>query len=163
MEEIWKDVIGYEGIYQVSNLGNIKSVYVDKTLSPPINQYGYLYHGFRKNKKRNNILIHRVVAIAFLDNPNLKPCVNHKNGIKTDNRVENLEWVTYQENMNHSVFNNLCAKGEKIAQSKLTELQVSEIREKYKNQKMTYLNLASEYNVSFSLIGQIIKNNIWKK
>ena len=117
--EIWKEIKGYEGCYEVSNLGNVRSItrkvertspnggkaiytYYSKMLSPQITKKGYLRLGLTLNDIKNNHQIHRLVAINFIDNPENKEQVNHKNGIKTDNRIENLEWVTNLENTQHA-------------------------------------------------------------
>ena len=115
IEEIWKPVVGYEGIYEVSSLGRVKSCertiirsngreinFPDKIMKPSINHKGYLIIDLRKNGNRQGGFIHRLVGKAFIDNPLNKERINHKNGDKTDNRVQNLEWVTNQENMAHA-------------------------------------------------------------
>lgn len=114
MEEIWKTIKGYENYYQISNQGRVKSVtrFVNdnngvvllksKILNPMINEKGYLRIGLSKNNQRKYKRIHRLVAEAFIPNPDNKPQINHKNGIKTDNRVSNLDWVSISENVKHS-------------------------------------------------------------
>lgn len=100
--EVWADIKSYEGIYQVSNFGRVKSVASNAIRSYYINNNGYHICGLYKNCVERKILIHREVARSFIENPYNKPCVNHKNGIRTDNRVENLEWCTHSENNIHS-------------------------------------------------------------
>lgn len=115
-EEIWKDVVGYEGLYQVSSLGRIKSMPNTKRSSELIlvgNDYrfGYLRVTLYKiGHKRRMFRVHRMVADAFIQNPQNKPFVNHKNGIKTDNRVDNLEWCTHKENITHAYDNGFITK-----------------------------------------------------
>lgn len=100
--EVWRNVIGYEGIYRVSNLGRIKSVKKDLILSPKHNHDGYLRIQLWRNCKAIFVSIHRLVAEAFINNPENKPFVNHINGTKCDNTVENLEWCTQKENIQHA-------------------------------------------------------------
>lgn len=121
-EEIWKDVIGYEGLYQISTLGNVKAlkkirnvgpgcksirVYPEKIMRPSISRDGYSLIGFRKDGLCTTYLVHRLIALHFIPNPENKPQVNHINGVKTDNTVVNLEWVTVSENGLHSYKNGL--------------------------------------------------------
>lgn len=101
--EIWKDIIGYEGRYQVSNLGRVKSLNYNNTnkekiLKPKKESNGYLRVNLSKNGKAKMHSVHRLVAIAYIPNPENKETVNHKNENKEDNRVENLEWMTSYEN-----------------------------------------------------------------
>lgn len=103
MLEIWKDIVEYEGLYQVSNLGKVKSLFrYKKMLKGNVVSGGYIQIQLCKKGKATSYLIHRVVAFSFLNNPDNKPCVNHIDGNKTNNRHDNLEWVTYSENELHS-------------------------------------------------------------
>lgn len=114
--EVWTDVPDYEGYYQVSNLGRIKSlsreiynsgVRPEKILKQNYDNYGYFRICLQKKGRLKPYIVSRLVAICFIPNPNNKPIVNHINGIKTDNRVVNLEWATASENVNHAINNNL--------------------------------------------------------
>lgn len=114
MVEIWKDIEEYPN-YKVSNLGRIK--HYERLLRPHINKYGYGVVLLYNNGKRKKYLVHRLVAFAFIPNPLNKPQINHINGIKTDNRVENLEWATFSENMLHAYRTGIITK-EMIATSR---------------------------------------------
>ena len=100
MEE-WKDIKGYEGLYQVSNYGNIKSLKRNIILSPAKAGRGYYYVLLCKNGKPKLKYIHRLVAEHFVPNPNSYKEVNHKSGIKSNNDIFNLEWCTHKQNCEH--------------------------------------------------------------
>ena len=106
MEEIWKPIKDYEGLYEVSNLGRVKSLNYrgtgkEKILKNIENSKGYFQVGLVKFGKQKVFKVHRLVAEAFIPNPENKPCIDHINTVKSDNRVENLRWVTYKENSNN--------------------------------------------------------------
>lgn len=110
-EEIWKDIEGYEGLYQVSNLGRVKrmrfinkntNIEKERIKSQKIRKDGYLEVALYKNGKGKYIQVHRLVAKSFIPNPKKLPQVNHIDGIKTNNIVENLEWVSISDNAIHS-------------------------------------------------------------
>ena len=113
--EIWKDVKGFEGYYQVSNYGNIKSLTrfdgirerQGQEIKQSLKYNGYLQVGLRKNSERKFFSVHRLVAIHFLDNPEAKPQVNHIDCNKQNNNINNLEWVTSKENLYHAKINGL--------------------------------------------------------
>ena len=114
MKEIWKDIKGYEGYYQVSNLGRVKSLFrqvkhsqgnvrnhYERILKNNYDGNGYASVGLYKNAKAKKVHVHRLVMLAFEENPHNKPEVNHLDENKKNNRLDNLEWVTKKENENH--------------------------------------------------------------
>ncbi len=116
-KEIWKKIRGHN-MYEVSNIGRVRS-YRRRTvniLSPGLSKRGYYHINFTYNQKATTISMHRLVATAFIPNPKNKPWINHKNGIKTDNRVENLEWCTPSENEKHAFKTGLKSISEKCKQ-----------------------------------------------
>lgn len=180
IKEIWKDIVGYEGFYQVSNLGRVKSL--DRTFErkdgKPYFQKGCIIklkaniHGYKQVNlyrigKRKTITIHRLVATTFINNEYGKPEINHKNGIKTDNMVYNLEWVTRKENVVHAHNNDLAhiRKGEDVNFSKLNKKQIYEIRELYDNRlknNTSVKEIANMYNITKGYVYMIGKRYYWK-
>ena len=145
MKELWKDIDGYEGLYQVSNKGRVKSLdsvgsrnvpglesYIVKgrVLSPSKHRHGYRLIMLRKDGHRGSFLVHRLVAKAFLQNPKSNRVVNHKDGVKDNNCVDNLEWVTNGENNQHAWNSGLRKKlyGSKSTNAKLTDSDVRHIK-----------------------------------
>lgn len=99
--EIWLPVSGYEGLYEVSNLGRVRSLFRYKKVLHPSNTNGYATVELWKDKARKRIGVHRLVALAFVSNPSGKPFVNHKDETRNNNNADNLEWVTHIENCNY--------------------------------------------------------------
>jgi hypothetical protein len=175
-EEIWKDIIGYEGLYQVSSLGRVKSLNgfletkkgvikprKERILCQSTKKNGYKTIMFSLMSKQKRYYIHRLVAIAFIPNKENKLQVNHINGIKDDNCIENLEWCTFFENTKHAMDNNLIKKGEQAYCSKLTEKKVLAIRRLYKiNPNFHKTNVAKKLGVRDATIHKIINNTRWK-
>lgn len=160
--EVWKNVLGYENKYQVSNLGRIKSLLKkDKDFilkEQTFNKTGYKNVDLCFNGSVKKKTVHRIVAISFIPNPENKPQVNHINGIKADNRVENLEWNTRSENQLHSIKLGLRSTvGEKNSQSKLNEIKVLNI---FKD-KSIYKEISTKYNISISTISDIKRGYSW--
>lgn len=158
IQEIWKQIpICVEG-YQASSLGNIRN---HKTqLSHYVDHGGYYRVGIKllSGVRRVN-LVHRLVALTFLPNPKKKRTVNHKNCIKTDNRVENLEWATHQENTRHSFANNPTNRtGSGHYASILSESDVRDIR-KY---EYSYAEYGRRYGVAENTILKVIRRQTWK-
>lgn len=168
--EIWKDVIGYEGFYQVSNKGRVRSVTrIIKRTSGDMKfksrimagcvRNGYKIMPLSKNKTIKAWRVHRLVAIAFIPNPENKAEVNHKNGIRLDNKLDNLEWMTHQENVQHAFRTGLVKVGSQRKDAKLTEKDVIAIRS---NRQLTQKELAIKYNITPRHIRTILSRRSWK-
>lgn len=159
MDEIWKDVIGFENKYEVSNLGNVRNYNTKRKLSTrKTNGNGYIVCRLLGK----NQYFHRLVAKAFLNNPDNLPEVNHINGVKSDNRVENLEWCDSKQNQIHASKIGVLPKGEDHPNSKLTESQVLDIRNSYSKGLVTQCELAEKYNIHQLSVWEIIHRRTWK-
>lgn len=173
MEE-WRKIPGFDERYEVSSFGHIrraKSIYwrflhgkytphilPEKTLSlGTISQKGYIEVRFANRLHR----LHRLIALAFVPNPNDLPQINHKNANKLDNRPENLEWCTNQQNRDHMVRLGLHAFGSRSGTAILKEKDIPVIRNLIK-QKFSQANIANRYNVSSSCIQGIADGHNWR-
>lgn len=179
MEEIWKDIPGYEGYYQASNLGRIKSIdrittAVSSWNDVVINRHykgiikkitlksiGYQQVTLAKEGKHKRELVHRIVALAFIDNPLNKPEINHIDGNKSNNAVDNLEWATSSENQIHANDVLGCQVGEKHPLSKFKNIEIPEIIKEYSTVK-NYKKIADKYSVYPSTIRRIVLRKTYK-
>ena len=180
--EEWRPVVGYEGLYEVSNLARIRSLdrviersksangrgdlpLKGKMMKLTMGMKGYLVVSFSKNGKRKQLKIHRIVALAFVPLRQGKNTVNHKRGIKTDNLPDKIEWCTDLENTEHAFRTGLMKPpdhGEKSNLSKLTDSKVLEIRKLYDENRETKNELAKKFKVTYSNIHYIVKGITWK-
>lgn len=155
-----KYIENYENLYSVTKNGRVYSHIRNKFLKLQEDKNGYHCIGLWKNKKYKRLQVHRIVAKTFIKNNQNRPCINHINGIKTDNRVENLEWCTFSENNIHAYKTGLlCRKGENHNLSKLTNEQAMYI---YKNKTYNNKALADRFGVDRSIISKIRNKKIWK-
>lgn len=158
--EVWKDIEGYEGKYKVSSLGKVKSLerytsdtigrkrkIKEKFLEPTKNIYGYYRVVLSKHGKQKGYRVHRLVAKMFIENPQNLPQVNHINGKKTDNRVENLEWITNRDNVIHAYKNGL---------KKVIRIPKKELEELYEVKKMPIKKISKIEKVSQGTIRKLL-------
>lgn len=183
LKEEWRPCPEYEDYYKVSNLGRVKSSaifirhdgnwaeeggYVKK-IKPHrqhMNRYGYMAVKLCKLGKCRQRLVHRLVALAFLPFDDVRGQVNHIDGDKTNNRVDNLEWVTGKENMKHAWETGLVnadhLQGSKHHNAKLNEEKVLEIRKLYADKKYKQKELAELYGISIATLKDVLYHRTWK-
>lgn len=145
--------------YTITRDGNIMNKHNGRKLKPQPNGKGYL----RVIIGKKRYFVHRLVAQKYIPNIQNKPQINHKDGNKSNNCVENLEWVTNQENRNHALINGLHLCGDKCSYSKLSSKQVLEILELIRDNEYTIKEIAEKFNVSRATITDIKLNRTWKQ
>lgn len=174
MKETWKSINECGEFYEVSSFGNIRALdrwcntkggVKQLRFGHPMKQKitcGYYYCALSYGKKMRNLRVHRIVAVAFVPNPENKPYVNHKNGNKLDNRTENLEWVTAKENSQHAINElGISQIGEKHHATKFTSQDIVDIRNMYKPKIFDYHDIAAIYKVHPTTIGYICRRKNW--
>ena len=173
MVEIWKDVVGYEGLYHVSNLGNVKSLpkewqagvakrrHAGFMMSQRATYSGYMRVGLSKNSNRTHIFTHRLVAQAFVPNANLLLEINHKDGNKQNNCAENLEWCTRSQNMIHAFKQNLATPT--FGNRKLSRGQILSIKSELNLKKKSQKEISIAYGVTQSTISLIKLKKLWNE
>ena len=152
MVEVWKDIKGYEGCYQVSSLGNVKSkkkwnghkyITDEKILKPSMSTTGYYKVKLSNGKPKRDLKIHRLVAEAFINNDLSKPFVNHKDGNKLNNCIDNLEWCTASENVKHAIETGLKDK---------FYISEHELKDLYIDKRMTAAEIAELFQTTPGVI-----------
>lgn len=190
ISEVWKDVKGYEGFYQVSSFARVKRLeylqknplsddlcrHKEKIIKQRFDRYGYLricLNDVKRKPIKKYITVHRLVAIAFVENPFGETCINHLDNNRSNNNISNLQWCTPRENQQHMYKQQRHPYGIKVNTNKLTEKQVLEIRKiyggdgrKYRNKKikgkLNQFDIAKKYKVTPANIRSIVHRLIWK-
>jgi hypothetical protein len=173
MEEIWKDIPDYEGLYQASTFGRIRGVNKTKEYRPGVfvsvrgkvlkacSVMGYMKVCLYNGKTKKTLSVHRLIAITFIPTNDLSLKVNHKDFNKKNCDPLNLEWCTQRDNVLHSVKHGVHHRGERTYGSKLTDNIVSEIRKRFINGELQK-DLAYEFGVGDSCISSLISRRTWK-
>ena len=176
--EVWKSVVGFEDSYQVSDLGRVRSVdrlvfktngrqqfFKGRVLSLTKNACGYPQMILHTNGKPRSVRVHRLIALAFIPNPENKPDVNHKDGVKTNNVLANLEWSTTSENVKHAYDNGLTRiqhrKGTDSHRAKLTPELIRKAKTMREN-GATFVEIGKIVGVDESSIRHAISGKTWK-
>lgn len=167
-DEQWLDIPGYDGIYQVSNFGNVRRIIVkdsirrERMLSVTGRSRGYPIVGLTLNGVQKVCRVHRLVMLAFESECPAGMVVNHKNGNKLDNRLINLEYVTYSENIRHACNLNRHNTGANHHLTKLNEDMVREMRELYAGGQTKQVDIAKQYGITQASLSYILNRKSWK-
>lgn len=182
INEEWREVPGWDGRYSVSNLGRVRTNYVDynnhtgilvrkkveNIRVPTVHPKGYFYISLSAPKKRWFVGVHKLIALAFIANPNNYTIINHKNGQKTDNRIENLEWCSHKQNMHHAwrtgLMKNARLTGVKHHRARLCDDDIRFIRKLITDFSdiAKKREIATLYHISIYTINDILKRRSWK-
>jgi len=176
MGEVWKDIEGYDGYYKVSNEGNVKSLdrivlgnrgskcrRVGRPMKLRVEKNGYVRVALSSDGKNIKFSVHRLVGIAFLDNKKGLPEINHIDGNKENNNVENLEWCSSRDNQLHAFASGLQRKrlGSELHQTKITEDNVRDIRNMWGSGKHKQYEIAKKYNLHPQYVSLVIHRKRW--
>lgn len=178
VREEWKDVIGWNGFYQISNFGRVKSVerflpykthsgkdatfHIKPIIMRQYESVGYLKVDLYRNAKRKKKFVHIMVAECFLRNPHNKPIINHKKANRKLNLPHEIEWSTFSENLLHAYDTGLTPRGENHHNSKLTEHGVMEIKKLFNTGYYSHSLLANIFGSTRRNISSIVSGKSWK-
>lgn len=174
--ETWKDIEGYENVYQISSMGRVKRLetnllykgkyprkWKEKILKQNTTKAGYKKCHLSKDGKSKTPNVHRLVALSFVDNFFNLPCVNHLDGNKENNSTENLEWCSYKENTKHAIENGLMGVyGTENPSAKLDRNKVNSIKSLYITGDFTHKKLSIVFGVSANTIKNVVNGNTYK-
>lgn len=157
--ETWINISGFEGLYQVSNFGKIRRFSDGKILKQSIGTSGYYKIALWKNGRYRHFLVHRIIAIHFIQNPQNKKFVNHKDGNKLNNSIDNLEWMTRKENHSHAAKSGLMSHGTDRHNAKLNPSIAKQIRES----SLSCSELSVIWGINERHVRKIKNNEIWRE
>lgn len=163
MEEVWKDIVGLEGHYQVSDKSRVRNVKTGRVLKTGTKNQGYEQVRFSVNGIKTTKKVHRLVAEAFIPNPSSLPYINHINSVRDDNRIENLEWCTAQHNVQHGYDSGSNSNsGENHPTAILDWDSVFEMR-KLHSEGESYSSISKKFGVKYDTAWKAIKGKNWKE